>query len=60
VDIASSLDSALSPISDWAKGLTEFAVEFRYPGASATIEESQDALKRAKKIWTYIISILED
>ncbi len=54
-DIAASLDSALSPLSDWCEGLTEFAVEFRYPGAQATVEEARDALKRARKIHRYLL-----
>jgi hypothetical protein len=56
---AASLDSLLSPLCDWVEGLTEFAVEYRYPGSDATLEEARNALKRSRKIFKYIEGIIK-
>ncbi len=41
------------------EGLTDFAIEFRYLGESATSEEVQDALDKTVKIRKFLMPKIE-
>ncbi len=41
-------------------GITDFAVEFRYPGENATPEEVKDSLDKTGKVRDFIIQKIEE
>ena len=47
-------DGTLEPHRDLLKDLTRFAVEFRYPGESATKEDARTALQHAKILRAFL------
>ena len=42
------------------EGITDFAVDFRYPGENATPEEVKDALNKTGKVRDFIIPKIEE
>ncbi len=52
-------DPAFQELEPLVEGLTDFAVEFRYPGESATPEDVQDALDKTVKIRKFLMSKIE-
>ena len=55
-DLSELLNQALSIDPEWdslrtdLNSLSAFAVEYRYPGESATIDEAREALERCRKV----------
>ena len=55
-DLSELLNLALSINPEWdslrtdLNSLSAFAVEYRYPGESATIDEAREALERCRKV----------
>ena len=55
-DLSDLLNSALAVDSSWESlradlnSLSAFAVEYRYPGESADIDEAREALERCRKV----------
>ena len=47
-------DPLFSGIIDVLKPLTQYAVEYRYSGESAIVEEAEDALQKTKEIRSFI------
>jgi hypothetical protein len=58
IDLLLPHDSTLRPFRRGLKTLTRYAVEFRYPGWSATTRQMQSALQKAERIRTEIRSRL--
>ena len=52
-------DPAFQELEPLVEGLTDFAVEFRYPDENATPEEVQDALDKTVKIRKFLKSKIE-
>lgn len=63
-DLAELLDSALTIERDWEQmrpnlnALSSFAVEYRYPGETADIDEATEALDQCRKVRDAIRSAL--
>lgn len=54
LDLCTEQDSSFETIRENIEPLTSFAVEYRYPGESAKVEEAEEALQRAKKARDFI------
>lgn len=52
-------DPTFQELEPLVEGITDFAVEFRYPGESATTEEVQDALDKTVKIRKFLMPKIE-
>lgn len=52
-------DPTFQELESLVEGITDFAVEFRYPGESATTEEVQDALDKTIKIRKILMPKIE-
>ena|SRR5665811_68202 len=52
-------DPAFQELEILVEGITDFAVEFRYPGENATIEDVQDALDKTVKIRRFLMPKIE-
>ncbi len=52
-------DPSFQELEPLVEGLTDFAVEFRYPGENATPEDVQDALNKTAQIRKFLMSKLE-
>jgi len=52
-------DPAFQELEPLVEGITDFAVEFRYPGESATPEEAQEALDKTAKVRKFLIPKIE-
>lgn len=50
LDFAVDIDTELEILRDDLNFLSPFAVEFRYPGETATVEESKDAVKVMRRV----------
>ena len=50
LDFAVDIDTELEILRDDLNFLSPFAVEFRYPGENATVEESKDAVKVMRRV----------
>ena len=50
LDFAVDIDSSLEALRDDLIHLEGYAVEIRYPGENATVEESKDAVKRMRHL----------
>lgn len=50
LDFAVDIDTDLERLRDDLYFLSPFAVEFRYPGENATVEESKDAVKIMRRV----------
>ena len=50
LDSALSLDPTLESLRPDLNSLSAFAVEYRYPGESAEIDEAREALERCRKV----------
>lgn len=48
-------DSGFQELEPLVEGITDFAVEFRYPGENATQEEVRDALNKTIKIRKFLM-----
>jgi HEPN domain-containing protein len=49
-DLLLPLDSTLSPLGRSLSSLNQYAVEYRYPGRSATTRQMQAALRHAERV----------
>lgn len=54
VELAREADAEFENLLEDAGQLEEYAVEFRYPGESATEEEAHDALRKAAGIREFV------
>lgn len=54
LDLVKEVDTEFNNLLEDAALLEEYAVEFRYPGESATEEEARDALRRAVGIREFV------
>jgi len=52
-------DPAFKELEPLVEGISDFAVEFRYPGLNATAEEVKDALNKTKKVKEFLIGKIE-
>jgi HEPN domain-containing protein len=52
-------DTTFQELEPLVEGITDFAVEFRYPGDNATPEEVQDALNKTNKVRDFLIPKIE-
>lgn len=52
-------DPAFQEIESLVEGISDFAVEFRYPGINATPEEVQDALNKTIKVREFLMEKIE-
>lgn len=52
-------DPAFHEIESLVEGISDFAVEFRYPGTNATPEEVQDALDKTIKVREFLMEKIE-
>jgi len=52
-------DPAFQELEILVEGITDFAVGFRYPGESATMEDVQDALDKTGKIRRFLMPKIE-
>jgi len=50
LDSALSIDPTLESLRPDLNSLSAFAVEYRYPGESAEIDEAREALERCRKV----------
>jgi HEPN domain-containing protein len=50
LDLLLPHDASLGPLRPGLDGLTEYAVEYRYPGFHATTREARVALRRAERV----------
>ena len=48
-------DSEFQKLEALVEGITDFAVEFRYPGESADSEDVQEALENTEKVRKFIV-----
>ena len=53
-------DPYFEELESLVEGITDFAVEFRYPGENATSEEVKDALEKTGKVRDIIMPKIED
>jgi HEPN domain-containing protein len=53
-------DPDFEELESLVEGITDFAVEFRYPGENATPEEVKDALDKTGKVRDFIMPKIED
>lgn len=53
-------DPDFEPLESLVEGITDFAVEFRYPGENATHEEVKDALDKTGKVRDFIMPKIEE
>ena len=52
-------DPTFHRLESLVEGITDFAVEFRYPGGNATAEEAQDALDKTAKVRKFLLPKIE-
>jgi HEPN domain-containing protein len=52
-------DPTFKELEPLVEGISDFAVEFRYPGLNATAEEVKDALNKTKKVKEFLIGKIE-
>ncbi len=52
-------DPDFENLESLVEGITDFAVEFRYPGENATPEEAKDALDKTGKVRDFIMPKIE-
>ncbi len=52
-------DATLAPLRRSLRSLTPYAVNFRYPGVSATTRRMQSALRQAERVRTEIRARLD-
>jgi HEPN domain-containing protein len=57
--LAVAVDPNTDLITDLLIRLAPYAVEFRYPGEAATVEEAKDAVRAVKEIRRFVRSRLE-
>jgi len=57
--LAVTIDPTFDLITDLLVGLAPYAVEFRYPGEEATVEEAKAAVKAVKEIRWFVRNKLE-
>lgn len=50
--LATPVDPALGRLLPQLRGLTDYAVDFRYPGTNAVVEDAKDAVKAARVVRT--------
>jgi HEPN domain-containing protein len=50
IDLLLPHDATLAPLRRSLKTLTQFAVEYRYPGISATARQAQTSLTKARRV----------
>ncbi len=50
LDLLLPYDDTLAPLRRCVKGLTRYAVEYRYPGVRARTREMQSALRNAERV----------
>ena len=53
-------DPYFEHLESLVEGITDFAVEFRYPGENATHEEVKDAIDKTGKIRDFIMPKIEE
>jgi HEPN domain-containing protein len=53
-------DPDFENLESLVEGITDFAVEFRYPGENATSEEVKDALDKTGKVRDFIMPKIEE
>ena len=53
-------DPYFEHLESLVEGITDFAVEFRYPGENATPEEVKDAIDKTGKIRDFIMPKIEE
>ena len=53
-------DPDFEKLESLVEGITDFAVEFRYPGDNATPEDVKDALDKTGKVKDFIMQKIEE
>lgn len=54
VDICAGRDASFERIREFAASLNPYAVGYRYPGWSATVEEAKEAAQNARKVRAFV------